>query len=165
MEKKREVKEFWTEVEAPIKGLKDWGPQFYGLGTPGPYPPPNSCIPPASKEEPKRHCNIPLWRNKRRNITPQDSTYKYPVPGLKSKMRGKSTRGVGINPPKVNASPGTIKKYMTQEGGKESPGKQLGAKSKQTDGTIKNGQGRLSMGANSSTHVTEEYEEENKEEK
>lgn len=66
-----------------------------------------------------------------------------------------------MNPPKVNASPGTIKKYMTQEGVKESPEKQLGTKSKQTEGALKNGHSRQSVGANSSTTVNEEQEEEN----
>lgn len=57
-------------------------------------------------------------------------------------MRGKPVRGVGANPPKVTAGPGTIKKYMTQEGGKDSPGKQLGARSKLTEGSLNKGQTR-----------------------
>lgn len=51
-------------------------------------------------------------------------------------------RGTGANPPKVSASPGSIKKYMTQDGDKDSPGKQLGAKSKVPEGSLKNGQRR-----------------------
>lgn len=54
-------------------------------------------------------------------------------------MRGKSARGAAVNPPRVSASPGTIKKYMIQEGGRESPGKQTGTKSKVSEGTQKNG--------------------------
>lgn len=41
---------------------------------------------------------------------------------------------------------------MAQEGGKESPGKQLGAQSKQTDGITKN---RKNKQTNSSMYVNE----------
>lgn len=54
---------------------------------------------------------------------------------------------------------------MTQEGGKDSPGKQLGAKSKQTDGTIKKGQNRQSVGANMSMYANKEHEEEDEEQR
>lgn len=42
----------------------------------------------------------------------------------------------------MSVSTGSIKKYMTQDGGKESPGKQSGAKSKVPEGPQKNGQRR-----------------------
>lgn len=48
------------------------------------------------------------------------------ITDLKQQYEGGSGRGVGANPLKVNSSPGIIKKYMTQEAGKESPGKQIG---------------------------------------
>lgn len=52
-------------------------------------------------------------------------------------MRWKPVRGAIANPPKVSASPGSIKKYMTQDGGTESPGKQTVAISKLPEGTEK----------------------------
>lgn len=54
-------------------------------------------------------------------------------------MRGKSTKWAAANPPRISASPGTIRKYMVQEGGKESPGKQTGTKSKTPEGISKTG--------------------------
>lgn len=59
-------------------------------------------------------------------------------------------RGAGANPSKVNASPGAIKKYMTQEAVKESPGKQTGAS--------KIGHSRLSAGVDSSMTINEKQE-------
>lgn len=54
-------------------------------------------------------------------------------------MRGKAGRGTSGIPPRVSASPGTIKKYMTQEGVKESPGTSSGTKNKATESPQKKG--------------------------
>lgn len=54
---------------------------------------------------------------------------------------------------------------MTQEGSKDSPEKNWWQRvNKQTDGTIKNGQNRQSVGVNSSMYVNQEQEEKNEEE-
>lgn len=42
-------------------------------------------------------------------------------------MRGKSTRGTTANPPRTSSSPGTIRRYMVNDGSKESPSKSIGA--------------------------------------
>lgn len=39
-------------------------------------------------------------------------------------------KGATANPPRTSVSPGTIRKYMVHDSGKESPGKQMGTKSK-----------------------------------
>lgn len=48
-------------------------------------------------------------------------------------MKGKSTKGATANttnPPRISASPGTIRKYMVHDTGKDSPGKLKETKSK-----------------------------------
>lgn len=51
-------------------------------------------------------------------------------------------KGAGANPPKVSASPDTIKKYLSQENGKVSPSKRTGTKSKVPETTPKTGMRR-----------------------
>lgn len=71
-------------------------------------------------------------------------------------MRGRPGKGAGANPPKVSASPGTIKKYLTQEKGKDSPGKQPGAKSKTPEATPKIGRRNHGVVTDISIHVNDE---------
>ena len=59
-------------------------------------------------------------------------------------MRGRPVRGAVANAPKISASPGTIKKYMTQDTSKDCPSETSGAKSRSSLGQQKNGQRRYS---------------------
>lgn len=75
-------------------------------------------------------------------------------------MCGKPVTEAGVNLPKVSASPGSIKKYMTQDGDKDSPGKQLGAKSKISQGSKKNGQRRQPGDTDTSLYTHDEIVDE-----
>lgn len=69
-------------------------------------------------------------------------------------MKGKTTKGSSANtanPPRTSASPGTIRKYMVQDSGKNSPGKQKEIKIKTPECTPRIGTRRQTVEAD--THI------------